>query len=269
MRGDSELQNICKELPTELPTLLIIDDSEEVVHFISELFSEDYVCLTAADGLEGIAAAESSIPDIILCDVRMPKLSGLEVVRTLKKNSETRYIPIILLSGYNTRENRLEGLRAMADDFLAKPFDYEELRIKMANLLKMRKEFLTKEPGDYLNSELGIETQGYNPDQRHFLEAMVDYLSHYYSNKKLDVENIADHMEISVRQLQRKIKAITGISPMDLLRIYRLRQSAQLLVRHNSIAEVSEACGFRSPNYFCTCFKDYYKITPSSYQKNN
>jgi len=265
MRGDSELQNICEELPT----LLVIDDSEEIVHFISELFSEEYICLTAADGFEGIDVAESNIPDIILCDVRMPKMSGLEVVRTLKKNIQTRYIPIILLSGYNTRENRLEGLRAMADDFLAKPFDYEELRIKMANLLKMRKEFLTKEPGDYLNNELGIETQGYNPDERHFLETMVDYLSHYYSNKKLDVENIANHMEISVRQLQRKIKAITGISPMDILRIYRLRQSAQLLVRHNSIAEVTEACGFRSPNYFCTCFKDYYKITPSSYQRNN
>ncbi len=264
MPGDLELHNIYKELPT----LLIIDDFEEIVNFISEFFSEEYNCLTAEDGVGGIAVAESSLPDIILCDVRMPKMSGLEVVNTLKKNPLTRYIPIILLSGYNTRENRLEGLRAMADDFLAKPLDYEELRIKMANLLKKRKEFLKKEPKDYLKNEIGIDTQGYNPDERHFLEAMVDHLANYYSNKKLDVENIAHHMEISVRQLQRKIKAITGIPPMDLLRIYRLRQSAQLLVRHNSIAEVSEACGFRSPNYYCTCFKDYYNITPSAYQKN-
>jgi len=233
------------------------------------LFSDEYNCQIAADGKEGLLVAESTMPDIILCDVRMPKMSGLEVVRHLKKNPLTKHTPIILLSGYNTRQNRLEGLRAMADGFLAKPFDYEELRIKMHNLLKIRKEFLSKDETDHLQKELGLETHNFNFDDRQFIESMTDYLSNNYSRKSLDVGDIAVHLDFSVRQLQRKIKAITSISPMDLLRIYRLRQSAQLLVRHNSIAEVSEACGFRSPNYFCTCFKDYYKTTPSRYQKNN
>ncbi len=263
MRRESERQQICEDLPT----LLVIDDSEEIVLFICELFSDEYHCLKAADGEEGISVAEEAIPDIILCDVRMPKKSGTEVVRALKQNPETRTIPIILLSGYNTRKNRLEGLRAMADDFLAKPFDYEELRIKMSNLLKLRMQFFNKEPADYLNTALGLDTQDYIPDEKIFLETMTYYLAEHYSNKNLDVENIAEHMGKSVRQLQRKIKVISGISPMDLLRIYRLRQSSQLLKRHISIAEVSDASGFRSPNYFCTCFKEYFKITPSKFQK--
>jgi len=265
MRGEATAQQGCELLPK----LLIIDDSEEIILFISELFSEEYNCLKAFDGQEGIDMAMKSLPDIILCDVRMPKKSGHDVVRALKHDPKTRFIPIILLSGYNTRKNRLEGLRAMADDFLAKPFDYEELRLKMANLLKIRREFLSKESGDFLGRELGLDTIDYIPDEKIFLETMTSYLSEHYSKKSLDVENIADHMGKSVRQLQRKIKSITDISPMDILRIYRLRQSAQLLLRHNSIAEVSEACGFRSPNYFCTCFREYYKTTPSAYQKNH
>ena len=263
MRMETELQQV----GGELPSLLIIDDSDAVVEFISELFSDEYSCVKAVDGQEGITMAEELLPNIILCDVQMPKKSGLDVVRELKSNPETRYIPIILLSGYNTRENRLEGLRAMADDFLAKPFDSEELRIKMANLLKIRNEILTSDPQDFLHKELGLDAQNYNHDQRYFLEVMIEYFSSYYSDKDLDVKNIAVHMNISVRQLQRKVKAITSISPMDLLRIYRLRQSAHLLLRHGSIAEVSEACGFSSPNYFCTCFKDYFQTTPSNYQK--
>lgn len=265
MRRETSFQQV----GSDLPSLLIIDDSDEVVEFISELFSDEYSCIKAADGQEGVALAEEIIPDIILCDVQMPKKSGLDVVRELKNNPETRYTPIILLSGYNTRENRLEGLRAMADDFLAKPFDYEELRIKMSNLLKIRNEILSNDPQDFLHKELGLDAQSYSHDQRSFIEFMIEYFSSHYSDKDLDVKNIAEHMDISVRQLQRKIKAITSISPMDLLRIYRLRQSSQLLLRHGSIAEVSEACGFSSPNYFCTCFKDYFNVTPSSFQKSN
>lgn len=265
MRGDSEYQQIS----STLPSLLIIDDSDEVVELISALFAKDYLCLKAVDGQEGISKAEQLIPDIILCDVHMPKKSGLDVVRELKSNPNTRFTPIILLSGYNTRENRLEGLRAMADDFLPKPFDYEELRIKMSNLLRVRKDYLSNESHDVLQQELGLDTKNYSHDERYFLEQLLDHLVNNYSNRDINVKQIAESLNVSVRQLQRKIKSITGFSPMDLLRIFRLRQSAQLLVRHNSISEVSEACGFMSPNYFCTCFKDYFQITPSNYQKTH
>ncbi len=265
MRGEVDIQ----QSSSELPNLLIIDDSESLVIFITELFSEDFYCQSASDGQEGIQKAERLLPDIILCDVKMPKISGLDVVRTLKNNPKTRFIPIILLSGYNTRENRLEGLRAMADDFLPKPFDYEELRIKMTNLLQIRKELQTNDNEDFLNIELGLDANNYSSDHRHFIELMLGCFIAKYSDRKLNVNLIAEHMNISIRQLQRKIKAITGLSPMDLLRIYRLRQSSQLLLRHKSIAEVAEACGFRSPNYFCTCFKDYFNITPSYHQRNH
>jgi len=265
MRGESELQQVRENLPS----LLIIDDADDIVELISELFVNEYSCIKALDGQEGITKAEELMPDIIVCDVRMPKKSGLDVVRELKSNPKTRFTPIILLSGYNTRENRLEGLRAMADDFLPKPFDYEELRIKMSNLLQIRKDYLNTEPQDILDKELGLETKNYNYDERYFLEIMVSFLVSNYSNRDMNVKQIAESMNVSVRQLQRKIKSITGYSPMDLLRIFRLRQSALLLLRHNSIAEVSEACGFMSPNYFCTCFKDYYQVTPSNYQKRS
>jgi len=254
---------------TQLPKLLIIDDSESLVIFIKELFSGEYICTHASDGQEGIDRAENLKPDIILCDVKMPKVSGLDVVRNLKNNPTTKLIPIILLSGYNTRENRLEGLRAMADDFLSKPFDYEELRIKMANLLTLRKSFQKTENEDFLNIELGLDASNYTNDHRIFIEYMLGCFIAKYSDQKLDVNFIATYMDISVRQLQRRIKSITTLSPMDLLRIYRLRQSSQLLLRHRSIAEVAEACGFRSPNYFCTCFKDYFSITPSQHQKKH
>jgi len=263
MRGDSQIQQTNKDLPT----LLIIDDTAEVVEFISEVFSQDYICIKAADGGEGIVLAKELIPDIILCDLRMPKVSGFEVVRNLKNNPLTRNTPIIMLSGYNTRENRLEGLRAMADDFVAKPFDFEELRIKMSNLLQIRKALLEEANQDVFKKELDLVAQNYDAEEKIFLEQILDYFSGNFSNKNLDVADMADNLHFSVRQLQRKIKIITSISPMDLLRRYRLKQSAKLLQHHKSIAEVSEACGFSSPNYFCTCFKDYFQQTPSSYQK--
>jgi len=263
LRSEQKFQGI----PNKLPRLLIIDDSEQVVEFISELFVKEYVCFKASDGQEGVLKAEQLYPDIILCDVRMPKKSGLDVVRELKSNPKTKLTPIILLSGYNTRENRLSGLRAMADDFLAKPFDYEELRIKMSNLLQVRKDIQKVDTQDILHKELGLDTRYFNPEEHYFIEHIAEFLIANYSNRDVNVEDIADHMGISVRQLQRKTKAISTFSPMDLLRIFRLRQASQLLGRHKCIAEVSEACGFKSPNYFCTCFRDYFQTTPSKFQK--
>lgn len=263
MRGVMRLQSVRRKLPK----LLIIDDSEDIVEFLSDLFEDEYQCITAADGDDGVEIADKMLPDIILCDVQMPRKSGLDVVKELRNNPRTHFIPIILLSGYNTRENRLEGLRAMADDFIAKPFDYEELRLKMVNLLAIRAEIKKSESDDVLHAELGINCQLYTDEQHYFVEHMLEYFVLHYSDKLLDVKQIADHMSLSVRQLQRKIKAITTDSPMDLLRYYRLRQASQLLLRHRSIAEVAEASGFKSPNYFCTCFKDYFQETPSRYQK--
>jgi AraC-like DNA-binding protein len=139
----------------------------------------------------------------------------------------------------------------------------------MSNLLQFRKEFKHNDTEDFLKKELGLESGNYSHDERYFLELLVGHLLGNYSQKNMDVKYIAESLNISVRQLQRRIKSTTSYSPMDLLRIFRLRQASQLLLRHKSIAEVSEACGFRSPNYFCTCFKNYFKVTPSNYQKNN
>ena len=252
---------------TSKQRLLIIDDSPDVTDFLSELFSESYECIVAADGIEGLQTANRIIPDIIICDVQMPRMNGLEVVRLLKSKRETRYIPTILLSGYNTRENRLEGLRAMADDFIAKPFDYEELNLKMSNLLQVRSEMMATEPEDYITQKLDLDPSAYNAKDRALIEEMIEFFAVHYPENKLNISQIANHLNYSVRQLQRKIKNITGISPMDLLRIYRLKQAAAALLRHKTISEVSEASGFSSPNYFCTCFKDYYEITPRKFQR--
>jgi AraC-like DNA-binding protein len=155
----------------------------------------------------------------------------------------------------------------MADDFIAKPFDYEELRLKMSNLLRMRAEMMDNEPKDYITEELDLDASSYSSKDRDLIEAMIDFFALHYPENKLNISAIADHLNYSVRQLQRKVKGITGISPMDLLRIYRLKQAANALLRHKTISEVSEACGFSSPNYFCTCFKDYYDMTPRNFQK--
>ena len=264
----SELAHQAGEQGTkELPCLLIIDDSPDVVQFMIDLFEDEYTCVTADDGNDGIIKAEQLLPDIILCDVRMPNKSGMEVVRELKSHPQTRLIPIILLSGFNTRENRLEGLRAMADDFIAKPFDFEELRIKMNNLLHLRSELKTTEHENIIQKHLGLDISEYSRDQRAFIESCLLFIEQHYIEKELDVAQMADKLGLSIRQLQRKVKDITKFSPMDLVKIYRLRKSAKLLQRHSSIAEVAESCGFGSPNYFCTCFKDYFTQTPSQYQK--
>lgn len=251
------------------PRLLIIDDSKDVVDFLAELFSTSYECHIARDGVEGLEAANELIPDIIICDVQMPKMNGLEVVRILKSNQNTRYIPTILLSGYNTRENRLEGLRAMADDFVAKPFDYEELRLKMSNLLQLRQELQNTTPRDYITEAVDLDASKFSIKERELIEALIDFFAMNYPDNKLNIDMIADKLNYSVRQLQRKIKTITGSTPMDLLRTYRLKQAASALLRHKTISEVSEACGFSSPNYFCTCFKEHFNVTPRTYQKQN
>jgi YesN/AraC family two-component response regulator len=264
---DMQVSETTASSKTDKQCLLIIDDSDDVTDFLSELFSESYHCVVACDGIEGLQTANKIIPDIIICDVQMPRMNGLEVVRLLKSKRETRYIPTILLSGYNTRENRLEGLRAMADDFIAKPFDYEELNLKMSNLLQLRSEMMSSEPEDYITQKLDLDTSGYSSKDRELIEDMIEYFAIHYPENKLNIGEIAESLSYSVRQLQRKIKTITGLSPMDLLRIYRVKQAAAALLRHKTISEVSEASGFSSPNYFCTCFKDYYNITPRKYQR--
>ena len=118
-----------------------------------------------------------------------------------------------------------------------------------------------------IQKHLGLETEGYTRDQQNFIESAISFIESHYIDKELDVAMLAQSMGFSVRQLQRKVKGITGLSPMDLVKIYRLRKAAKLLQRHDSIAEVAESCGFGSPNYFCTCFKDYFNQTPSHYQK--
>lgn len=259
--GSSESEENTDE---NLPTVLIIDDNQDVRNYIRFLLQQQYDIVEAENGLEGVKLALKYVPDAIICDVMMPVMDGMECCRKLKTEMQTSHIPVIMLTAYTMDEQKIKGYECGADSYLTKPFNGKILKARLQNLIENHlrlQNFFTDQTGMTSKPQLNEADKG-------FVDKLRKEIEERLSNPDTNVENLGAALGFSRVQLYRKTKALTGYAPNELLRIARLKKAASLLAAtEKSIAEVTYEVGFSSPSYFTRCFKEFFGESPTDYLK--
>lgn len=241
---------------TDRPSILVVDDNADLRHFIASLLEGDYRILTACDGQEALAKALKELPDLVVSDIMMPVMDGLSLCKALKEQLPTSHIPVILLTAKSLEEQRAEGYDSGADAYISKPFSEKVLLSRIGNLLKSR--ILLKE--HYL--ETG-ESAASKPQENDFLSRFRARVQAHLADEDLNVEQLGSELGLSRVQLYRKVKALTGYSPVELIRITRLKAADNLLkTTDKTVAEIAYAVGFATPSYFSKCYKELFGRQP-------
>lgn len=241
------------------PSLLLIEDNSDIITYVMACLYEDFDIQVAYNGVEGVDLALENIPDIIISDVMMPLKDGYEVCKILKADKKTSHIPIVLLTAKADVDSRISGLEIGADAYLAKPFDKEELKVRLHNLLEVRRKLQEY----YRSTALMIPEFGDEQVQDMFLLELRDIVTDRMSDPDFSLTELREKMGVSRSQLQRKISALTGVSPNKYLRIIRLEKAKHTLLNTSkNISEVAYANGFNDPGYFGRVFKAEYGMTP-------
>ena len=244
------------------PTLLIIDDNNDIRQYERTLLQGDYFVLEASDGKEGLEIAKKEVPDLVVCDVMMPVMDGLEFTGQLKTHTATSHIPVIMLTAKNLEEQRAEGYEHGADSYITKPFHSKVLLARIENLLKQRN-LLKNVYQSTPSAEKEIEESHLDDRDKQFIKQLQSIIQKNLGDSDFGVEEIGKLMGLSRVQLYRKVKAMTGSSVVDLLRKARLAKAHRLLEsRSMTVSEVAYEVGFSAPSYFTKCFKDEYGILP-------
>ncbi len=253
-------------------TILIIEDNHDMRAHIADSLKQHYYCLLADRGKKGVALAIEHVPDVIICDVMMPEMDGFHVSRILRSDGRTSHIPLMLLTALDDRESRIRGWREHVDVYLTKPFDVQELLLQLENILVIRN-ILKKKAGKTFDERGNSNRIDMPLKDKQFVDKLNKLIINKYKNPNYLRPQMASDMAISERQLQRKLKALIDINPMDLLREFRLKQSATMLKDGYQVGITSDECGFSSVTYFSQCFKANYGMSPKVYQttckKNN
>ena len=241
--------------------ILVIEDSADMRAFIRSGLEATYEVIEAADGLAGRDIALEAIPDLIICDVMMPEMDGFTVCRVLKNDEKSSHIPIVLLTSRADAEDKVSGLKTGADDYLVKPFDSDELRVRVANLIEVRRKLIA---GLDKRGVLSSPVLNLPPLDKSFLEKVHEAIEKKMVDEKFGVDALCREMNMSERQFRRKLKSLTGQTPSQIVRSMRL-QCARLLLDNNdlSIAEISFMVGFASPAYFTKTFREEFGVLPS------
>ncbi|HSH19435.1 MAG TPA: response regulator [Draconibacterium sp.] len=250
-------------LTKDLPHLLILEDNDDVVTYLRSVVDTKFQVARARDGVEGIKMALEIVPDIILSDVMMPKKDGYEVCQTLKKNFRTSHIPIILLTAKADNESKIEGLKYGADAYLTKPFDSNELLIRLEKLIEIREKLKTKYRTLAITA-VSNSVKPANPDEI-FLKKLKENLEKYYEDDNFDTNQLIRKIGMSRVQLFRKLKALTDMSATHFIRLYRLsRAKEKILTTQLNISEIAYEVGFKDPAYFTRSFSKEFGIPPSA-----
>lgn len=260
-RSRGKVQQLVSE-NTNRPTVLVIDDNTDIRQYERTLLQDEYIVLEAADGKEGLAVALKEVPDLVICDVMMPAMDGLEFTKQLKTNTATSHIPVIMLTAKNLEEHRAEGYEHGADSYITKPFHSKVLLARIENLLRQRQLLKNLYQGTK-EAEKEISEAHLEDRDRQFLKQLQAIIQKNLSDSEFGVEDMGQQIGLSRVQLYRKVKAMTGSSVVDLLRKARLAKAKRLLeTRSMSVSEVAYDVGFSAPSYFTKCFKEEYGMLP-------
>lgn len=241
--------------------VLVVEDNADIREYIKDCLEGEYSVSMATQGREGLKEAVREMPDIIVSDIMMPEMDGIAMLRAIRQDVYTSHIPVILLTAKGTDEDRLEGYEVGADSYLVKPFNKALLLGRIRNLLE-RQSRLMKQV-----SQTGTSA-GLSPMDNEFLRRYTEFVHEHMTDEKIDTASLAGQFAMSQSTLYRKVKAVSGLSPNELIRNIRLSRAAELLVSNSSlsIAEIGWQTGFSTAVYFRTCFKERYGVTPSEYR---
>ncbi|TDF34749.1 helix-turn-helix domain-containing protein [Alteromonadaceae bacterium M269] len=261
-----------KSKESSKPVLLIIEDNQDMQTYIKQPLDSDYECITANNGQQGIDMAVEHIPDMILSDLMMPLKGGFEVVDHLRANELTAHIPITLLTAKGDDNSRLTGWQKTVDDYIAKPFNVEELKLRLSRLLTVRdivKKRVTQQLGLQHNQEVDVTNEEEQPTltfnskrDEQFYNKLMQVIEDNYTDSQFGRPQAADALAVSERQLNRKLSAIVEYNFAELVRKHRLEKAKQLLLEGHQIGEVAYDVGFTSPSYFSRCFKAEFGLSP-------
>ncbi len=246
------------------PQLLIVDDNEEVLSYIEEQLKSEYIVHKATNGRMALDRIAQTCPDLILSDVMMPLMSGIELCRQVKGNEDTTHVPVILLTAKSMPSQIEEGWEVGADDYIVKPFHLSLLRARIKNMLHSRSQMKERYSANHLLKSFGVDTSAVEDP---FLTAYVTIVKENITNPDFDVSVIYQHLGMSRANFYRKVKVVTGLSPIELIKNIRMEAASVLLMDKTlSIADVAQRVGFSSSSYFAKTFKLVYGVSPTEYQ---
>lgn len=244
--------------------VLVIDDNQDVRDYVKSLLEGEYAVMEAANGKEGLRIAVASVPDIIICDVMMPVMDGMECCRRLKEEPRTSHIPVMMLTAYSMDEQKIKGYECGADSYIAKPFSSELLMARLHNLIDNRRRLK-----DFFGDRTPAGTAPLADTDKGFVEKLRCLIEENIGNADFSVEDMGEGIGFSRVQLYRKAKALTGYTPNELLRIARLNKANAIIKtsHEKSISEIAYEVGFSSPSYFTKCYKEFFGENPTDVLK--
>ena len=258
---ENKVSKITSDRQEDKPRVLVIDDNADIRAYATALLGDEYDVMEASDGSEGLKKAVREVPDVVVCDVMMSGMDGLECCKRLKADSLTCHIPVILLTAKTLDEHRAEGYAYGADAYLTKPFNGNVLKARIKNLITNRKLMKIVFGNDAQQEPIEAVAQS---AESQFVEKFRTIIQGNLGNSDLNVETISHEMGISRAQLYRKIKSITGISPNDIIREARMKRADRLLeTTDKSVSEIAYEVGFSSPSYFTKCYREFFGRTPN------
>lgn len=260
-----------------VPTILVVEDDAEMLQFISGVLAAEYQVHQAIDGRDGLEKASALQPDLIISDINMPRMNGWQMLEALKQQRETSHIPVVLLTANNTLDDRIKGASEGVQDYIAKPFSTEYLRVRLRSIFQKRAERqqhyveeFSRRAQDVMKVELPEDNTGAELRMAQIDLKMMERLKAFMEERLADniaIQELADHVGLSRTLFYNKIRTITGLSPVDFYRKYHIERAAQML--RNEGLSVSEACyrtGFSDPKYFSKVFKKFIGQSPSEYR---
>jgi len=260
---ESRLNMLKQEDSEELSTILIVDDNDDMRRYLRTLLADKFYVLEAADGQSGLKLARESVPDLVVSDVMMPVMDGLQFCKKVKEDPITSHVPVILLTARSTETQQMEGFEHGADAYLTKPFNADLLIVRIYNLLKSRQQLRHLFDGKE-EPQVKLSTQ-----DKLFIDTLKEAINTNMKNADLKMDDLGDELGISRVQLYRKVKALTGLSPVELLRDMRLQRGYTLLSSTTkTVAEVAYEVGFSKPGYFSNCFKKQFGKLPSELRES-
>ncbi len=262
-----EEEKIENEINIDSPRILVVEDNKDLLNFINENINKRYTVYKSSNGKEGLEKAFEIIPDLIISDIKMPEMDGIELCEKIKADERTNHIPVILLTARSTLENKMEGLETGADDYITKPFKIQELQVRVNNLIEQRKKLRELFRKEFLLEPKDIKVA--SADEK-FLSRILEILEQNYANENFTSDEFSKKAGLSRMQLHRKLHALTDQSSSEFIRNFRLKRALKLLsAKKGNISEIAFEVGFSNPSYFTECFKGLFGFSPSEYQTNS
>lgn len=247
------------------PVILIVDDNDDFRSFMCDSLAPEYIVKVAENGVKAWAMIPELQPDIIVSDVMMPEMDGNELCRLVKANIQTSHIPLILLTARSAKEQKLEGLESGVDDYITKPFDFDILAMRIKKLLQLRQK---RQENFNPHMEIAPSEITITSLDEKLIKKAIQYVEDNISRSELSVEELSSELGMSRVHLYKKMLSITGKSPVEFIRIIRLKRAAQYLREsQETVSEIAYNTGFSNPKYFRKYFKEEFGVLPSEYQE--